>query len=239
MDERPDTTPQEELGPQANGTSSPSRLPAGRHGLPREFVVNNQRARIIEAMARAVAEKGYARTSVADVLSRAGVSRKTFYERFSDKEDCFLQAYDVVADGLFELAEAAFREGSTEPWEVRVRHGLARTLEVMAAEPEFTKMCMVEGPAAGPAAMQRYFGILERFRIYVDQGREAADVEVPAFTAQAVVSGVAGVIYKRVAADRAAELPDVLPELTYFVVAPFLGRERAREQAELAQAEGR
>lgn len=215
------------------------RLPSGRHGLPRAYIVRDQRERLLEAMVQVVSAKGYESTTVADVIRAAGVSRTTFYQLFSDKEDCFLQAYDVVADGLFELAEAAFREGSTEPWEVRVRHGLARTLEVMAAEPEFTKMCMVEGPAAGPAAMQRYFGILERFRIYVDQGREAADVEVPAFTAQAVVSGVAGVIYKRVAADRAAELPDVLPELTYFVVAPFLGRERAREQAELAQAEGR
>src|SRR5690606_28184813 len=194
-----------------NGGRVPGPLPAGRHGLPREFVVSNQRARIIDAMARAVAEKGYARTSVADVLARAKVSRKTFYEPFRDKEDCFLQAYDIVADGLFERAEAAFREGSTEPWEVRVRHGLARTLEVMAREPEFTKMCMVEGPTAGPDAMQSYFRILERFRLYVDQGRQAAgDFEVPEFTAQAVVSGVAGVIYRRVAADRADELPGVL-----------------------------
>jgi len=240
MEERPEsTTPRTSGDRPTDGAAPAGRLPAGRHGLPREFVISNQRARIIDAMARAVAERGYARTSVADVLARAGVSRKTFYERFRDKEDCFLQAYDVVAEGLFERAEAAFREGAGEPWEVRVRHGLARTLEAMAREPEFTKMCMVEGPSAGPEAMKRYFAILELFRLYVDQGREVADAEVPELTAHAVVSGVAGMIYRHVADDRAEELPELLPELTYFVIAPFLGRERAREQAELARAEGR
>ena len=84
----PPTTP-------ATPPSTPNRLPSGRHGLPRETVAASQRARMIDAMAAVVAEKGYAATTVADVVERAGVSRRTFYEQFADKEACFLAAYEV------------------------------------------------------------------------------------------------------------------------------------------------
>src|SRR3954454_2857364 len=90
---------------------SPRELPRGPHRLTREAVMASQRGRMLDAMAQAVAEKGYAATTVADVIAGAGVSRKTFYEQFRDKEDCFLAAYDTGV----ELLLGALREaGSNE-----------------------------------------------------------------------------------------------------------------------------
>lgn len=89
----------------------PQRLPAGRHGLSREFVARNQQERILDAMGKSVAEHGFAAASLSDVIARAGVSRKTFYEHFTDKEDCFLQAYDAVAAGLRNRVASAYSQG--------------------------------------------------------------------------------------------------------------------------------
>src|SRR4051794_32391335 len=93
----------------------PRSLPRGPHGLAREVVAASQRGRLIDAIAHVVAEKGYARTTVADVIERAGVSRKTFYEHFRDKETCFLAAYDTGVEVLLATMRAA------EPIRGRVR----------------------------------------------------------------------------------------------------------------------
>src|SRR4051794_24859038 len=76
------------------------RLPRGRHGLPREAVAESQRNRIHQGMIEVVSERGYPETRVVDVIGVAGVSRKTFYELFDSKEDCFLAAYDVLVGNL-------------------------------------------------------------------------------------------------------------------------------------------
>jgi AcrR family transcriptional regulator len=84
------------------------RLPRGRHGLPREAVADSQRIRILTAMIEVVAARGYADTRVVDVIGTAGVSRKTFYELFDSKEDCFLAAYDSLlgrGEARFALVE--------------------------------------------------------------------------------------------------------------------------------------
>src|ERR1700755_3613290 len=83
------------------------RLPAGRHGLPREFIAQNQRERIITALVDTVAERGYNATTVANITKAASVSRRTFYEHFADKEACFLAAYDMVADHIRASMRAA------------------------------------------------------------------------------------------------------------------------------------
>src|SRR3954454_12453140 len=77
-----------------------TRLPRGRHGLTREQVVGSQRGRIFRAMAETMARKGYASTSVSEVLRAAGVSRETFYEQFTDKEDCFIAAFQAAVGNV-------------------------------------------------------------------------------------------------------------------------------------------
>src|SRR3954471_7256007 len=107
----------------------PKSLPRGPHRLEREVVLASQRGRLLDAIAKVVAEKGYAATSVADVIELAGVSRKTFYEHFRDKEACFLAAYDAGVDILL----ATMREAGDTRSRVRAY------LETLAAEPDFAR----------------------------------------------------------------------------------------------------
>src|SRR5947209_15996704 len=141
-----------------------SRLPSGRHGLTREEVMASQRARLVEAMVHGVAEKGYAATTVADVVERAGVSRRTFYEQFADKEACFLAAYDAaLAAVLARIAETAGPDGPAAGWRERARAGVEAFLDLLAGQPAFAQALQVEILTAGPAALERRAGMLATF----------------------------------------------------------------------------
>ena len=85
----------------------PRRLPRGTHGLDRDVVEASQRTRLLEAVGRAVAERGYAAATIDDVVRRAGVSKKTFYDHFADKQDCFLAAYEAASEELLERVREA------------------------------------------------------------------------------------------------------------------------------------
>src|SRR4051812_13310919 len=120
----------------------PRSLPRGRHAAAREIVLASQRGRLLEAMAQCVAEQGYAATTVALVIARAGVSRKTFYEHFPDKQACFLAAWEVGTDILLEQVLAAGAEA--DGWRARLRAGADAFLEILAAEPAFARSFMIE-----------------------------------------------------------------------------------------------
>ena len=209
----------------------PTRLPAGRHGLSREFVVESQRDRVLDAMATACAEKGFATVTVADVTGRARVSRSTFYELFRDLEDCFLAAYDVIY-GKFLTASLTAYQGEGD-WPQRVRAGLGAMLEFMAAEPAFARMCMVEPLAAGPAALERYVAAVNVIATFLDDGRrEHRSAEMaPASMAKGIVSGAALVIREQILADQTERLPELLPEILYAGLVPFLGQREALREA--------
>jgi AcrR family transcriptional regulator len=131
-------------------------LPAGRHSLTREVVLASQRGRLLDAMAQAVAEHGYGATTVAHVVAIAGVSRKTFYEHFSDKEDCFLALYDTgIAYVLRRLAEALRDETPESDPEARIAAGLRTFLAVLAEEPAFSRAIILEVHGAGAQALAR------------------------------------------------------------------------------------
>src|SRR3954471_9945682 len=123
-------------------------LPRGRHAAPRAVVRESQRGRMLAAMASAVGEKGYGAVAVADVIARAGVSRKTFYEHFDDKEECFLAAWEAGVEILF-AAIAHSQEGAPGPVE-RMRASLRAYLETLASEPAFARSFLIEVVAAGP-----------------------------------------------------------------------------------------
>ena len=157
-----------------------SRLPSGRHGLTREAVVASQRSRLIDAMARVVAEKGYPATTVADVVERAEVSRRTFYEQFDDKEACFLAAYDAgLAAVLCRIGEAV-EVNPAAPWRDRARAGVESFLALLASEPAFAQALQVEILTAGPAALDRRTGMLVMFAGIWRNVHERARAEEPA-----------------------------------------------------------
>lgn len=215
---------------------APGRLPSGRHKLSREFVVSSQRDRMLDAMAEACAEKGYGQVSVADVVSRASVSRATFYEMFGGKEDCFLAAYDAILGNFMGSVVAAYQ--SEESWPDQVRAGIGEILTFMAAEPAFARMCMVEVLAAGPLALERYLAAARLFASLLDEGRTYAPerANLPSSLPRAVVGGGELAIRDAIISGRTERLPELLPDLLYAALAPFLGRDQALEAARRAAA---
>jgi AcrR family transcriptional regulator len=201
------------------------QLPAGRHGLPRGFVVHNQRERILNAVGQAVAAKGYLATSVQDVIEIAAVSRRTFYEHFTCKEDAFLTAYDVATAQLVQRVASALSQGDDL---VRCSElGLEALLAFIVESPEFARMCLVEVLAAGPEAMGRRDSALQTMASLLHEYASEPSFTAPPLAAEAVVGAVYDIIYKRIAHDRLAELPGLLPDLLFAVLLPYLGRTRA------------
>jgi AcrR family transcriptional regulator len=209
----------------------PDQLPGGRHGLPPEFVARSQRQRLLDAMLQAVAEQGYQGTPVADVISRAGVSNKTFYEQFADKEACFLAAYDYAVGQLVgETAEAY--EASSSPWPERVRRGVTALLTHLAEKPLTARVCIVEVLAAGPKAIARRDAAIRGFTYFIDAGRGEGDYEPPGLTAMAILGGITEILYSHIVQGRTAELPRLAPDFVYLITQPFLGPARAAEERE-------
>ncbi len=157
-----------------------SRLPSGRHGLAREVVAASQRTRLIDAMAQMVAEKGYPATTVADVVERAGVSRRTFYEQFDDKEACFLAAYDAGLEAVLRRIGEAVEVNPAAPWRERARAGVESFLALLASEPAFAQALQVEILTAGPAALDRRTGMLVMFGGIWRNVHDRARAEEPA-----------------------------------------------------------
>src|SRR3954452_10779441 len=125
-----------------HGGAVPRPLPRGPHNLARDDVLASQRVRMLEAMAEAVAVKGYAGTTVGDVVAGAGVSRKTFYEHFRDKEECFLSAFDSGVNALLgAIASAEPDEG--DGWLERLRTRVRAYLVTLAARPQFARAFLI------------------------------------------------------------------------------------------------
>jgi AcrR family transcriptional regulator len=210
-----------------------ARLPPGRHGLPREFVAHNQRERLIAGLAEAIAENGYAGTTIAHITRHAAVSRRTFYEHFASKDECFVAAYDTVMAELRERVGRAFEEEAD--WPHAVRAGIGAMLSFLAAEPNLARLCMVEALVAGPVVVERYDAAIQSFVPYFQTGREGRSPEVLArlssATEEALVGGMVSLISRRIIAGRTAELESLLPDLVEFILTPYLGSAEAVEVA--------
>jgi AcrR family transcriptional regulator len=211
--------------------SNPERLPSGRHGLPRAYVVRSQRERLREAMVRVAADKGYAASTVTEVIEAAGISRATFYELFDDKEECFLEAYDAVIDVLVAHVSSAYAAVSEEPWPVRIEAALRALVELLAAEADIARMAMVEVIAAGDRARERYRAALGRFIPLLEEGRDfSGRAALPADTARFAIGGATSMIFDEIRAGRGPQLPQILPDLVFAVLMPYLGPEAAERE---------
>jgi AcrR family transcriptional regulator len=211
------------------------RLPRGRHGLPRELVERSQRERLMAAVVKVTVARGYESTTVGNILGEAGVGRESFYELFDDKLDCMVAAHKILLDDLEEQVRAAYiGEG---PWPQRAREGLAATLEWFAADPDASRFLLVEMSTVGPAFRSIFQSEYARFTGLLDEGFDET-APGPDLT-EATSLGVGALLarlYEEILLDRMAELPRLLPDLTYGFLVPFVGEERAREQQEIAAA---
>ncbi len=209
------------------------RLPRGRHGLPREVVERSQRERLLAAVVRVTTVKGYETTTVADVLAEAGVGRESFYELFDDKLECMLAAHAILIDDLDEAVRAAYAQPG--PWPDRFRRALGAALEWFAADPEASRFALVELVPAGTASRERFRLVFARFVELLEDGI-GADGPRPdlAQASDLAVSAALARIYEEIQRDRTAQLPQLLPTLTFELLVPYIGEEAAREQERAA-----
>ena len=154
--------------------SNPESGSAASQALPRAYAVRSERERLLEAMVRVAAVKGYEETTVDDVIEAAGVTRETFDEMFAGKQACFLEAYDAVIDVLVAHVSTAFESTAGQPWPDRIAAGLRALVELLASEADIARMAMVEVTAVGEDARIRYRAALGRFTYFLEEGRNVS-----------------------------------------------------------------
>lgn len=207
----------DELGP----------LPGGHHGLSREQILESQRERLLAAIAQEVAAKGYRATTITDVVKRASVSTRDFYEHFDGKEACFLAAFEAVRDHLEGIvADAAAAEPD---WPHQVIAALRAALEFFAAEPELARLCLVEPVSATPAIAIRFREVVLTYLPALARGRgeSAVGEALPPSTEDSLLGGILSLATRSILAGETAELPSLLPSLVEFTLTPYLGPEQA------------
>jgi AcrR family transcriptional regulator len=197
-------------------------------------VARNQRERILAAVAQVASTHGYGAMSVQDVVREAGVSRRTFYEQFKNKDHAFLAAYDEASGRMMTTIRAGIDEEKT--FEEKISAGFRAFLELLAASPAFAKMCIVEVLAAGPEAIARRARTMEDFtEIFELAAQQTLVKENPPspLIAETIVGGVYETVYRRIARGETAELPRLLPDLTESALLPYVGEARATAQRKL------
>ncbi|HEY7960661.1 MAG TPA: TetR/AcrR family transcriptional regulator [Solirubrobacteraceae bacterium] len=207
---------------------------AGARGerLARSRVSDIQRARMLHAMAEVAAERGAANATVAHVVARSGVSRRTFYDLFEDREDCFMAAFEEALEKVSRRAAAAY--GLVGRWQVRVRGALTAVLEFIEEEPDQGRLLVVESLVAGPRAMARRERVLEVLLAAIEEGRrQGRPAQDPsALSAEGLVGAVLSVIHARLVHRETDSLAELVNPLMSMIVLPYLGPAAAKREAE-------
>jgi AcrR family transcriptional regulator/DNA-binding MarR family transcriptional regulator len=198
--------------------------------LGRERLIDIQRARVLAATVEVSSERGAGNVTVAHIVERAGVSRRTFYEFFSDREDCFLAAFDDA------VTRAARRiHDSYDPdagWVERVRSALAGLLAFLDAEPDTGRLLLVGSLGVGVEALEHRKRALARIVHFIDEGRSGikASEQPPPLTAEGLVGGVLSVLQARLLGEDPGPLVELTGPLVSMIVLPYLGRATARRE---------
>jgi AcrR family transcriptional regulator len=203
-------------------------LPRGRHGLSREFVAHNQRERLLTSIAESLDERGYEKTTVSSISSRARVSKSDFYQHFASKDACFVTAYDDAVERLRREVFAACAE--RRDWANGVCAALEAALAFLAGEPARANLLLVEGLRAGPGIYDRFQEAVQGFVPYLRKGAPApaSSGEAPEAIDEAVVGGIASLLSRRVLAGEAEQLERFFPDVAEFALTPYLGTVEAR-----------
>jgi AcrR family transcriptional regulator len=219
----------------------PARPPARSNGARARIdgvgasyaqIAEIQRARILAAMFDVATERGAGSVSVADVVERSGVSRRTFYEAFSDREDCFLAAFEDALEFASERVLHAYRGESK--WRERIRAGLVALLCFLDKEPAIGQLLICESLAGGARTLERRELVLAQVTSVVDEGRAqaAGAATLPALTAEGLVGGALSVVSTRLAQADHEPLVGLTNQLMSMMVLPYLGVAAARRELE-------
>jgi AcrR family transcriptional regulator len=200
------------------------------HSVGREQVSGIQRARILAAMVQEASRRGVANVTVAHVVARSGVSRRTFYELFEDREDCFLAALDQALERIATVVVPAYEQGGQ--WQGKMRAALTALLELLDCEPDMGRLLIVESLGAGPDALGRRQNVLLQLIPTIDLGRAKGKTGdgPPPLTAEGVLGGVLSVLHSRLLTPERGPLLDLAGALTSMIVLPYLGPSAARRE---------
>jgi AcrR family transcriptional regulator len=222
--------------------SSQSAEPPERGSLeadrfPKDLLAPSERDRLVQAMAAVCAERGYAEATVAEVVERAGASPKTFEKQFGSKEECALAAVNAIVAESISIASAAYSADTSE-WE-SLLHGSRALLELWAAHPSMTAMGYIQARHAMPRGPSDPYAsgigvvasMIDRLRAYApsEQG------QAPESAARGALGGEEVLIRRELVAGRVERLPQLLPDIIYGVLVPFLGRREALRYAQMAR----
>jgi AcrR family transcriptional regulator len=203
------------------------RLPRGRHGLPRELVAENQRQRLISGVIEAVAEHGYGQTTIAQITGAAGLSRRTFYEHFANKEECFSAAYEAT----FEYLRATMMRaaGERDKWTERVRAGLMALLGALAEHPDLASFFLIAPARAGDSIAERHHQAMRELVGELVRGapRIEGSGESPSTRESALAGGMSRLIVRKLNAGETEEIGDLCPVLVELILRPYVGGEEA------------
>lgn len=205
-------------------------------GLPKDVFAPSERDRIVQAMAATCAERGYGETTVEEVVARAGVPLTAFTANFVDKEDCGLAAVNLILAEATAVASAAWSPDSSE-WESILR-GVRALLELMAARPSYARLSYIQARhAMPPSSYASYSSGIKVLASMVDRLRaySSAEAPLPPTTARAVIGSGEMVIRRALVAGESDRLPQLLPDIVYGALVPYLGQVEALRYTELAR----
>jgi AcrR family transcriptional regulator len=211
-------------GKEVDDPGSLRPLHGGRHSIPPKVLAHNQRERLLAALASCVAEHGYNATTIAQITSAASVSRRTFYEHFDSKEECFVAAYEAL-DGYVETLMKQAAEGKEE-WPDRVAAAVTAVTAFLASRPNLARIYLVEVAVVGEAANAAREKTASRFVKLLEPGRSLREVDPG--VEEGLVGGIVTLLGRRVRSGKTGELDAFAPAVIEFVLSPYLGTEEAR-----------
>lgn len=202
---------------------------SGNKGVAGEPVERrSKREQILDGMLDAVGEVGYEATSVRTVLDRTNLYRQAFYDHFSSKEDCYLQAYDAGIRRI-EAGLRAAAAGDTA-WTGQLRAGMGAFLDFLDTEPNVGRALIVEVHPAGGEALAKRAAAMRRAQEFLERGRSASSAngsDPPQLAPEAIASGIHMIVHSRLAAGEPGGFRELLGELMYVAVLPYFGPQTA------------
>ena len=203
----------------------PEPLPRGQHDLSPEYVAHHQRLRILDATTFVLAERGYGPATIGDIVARAHVSRRTFYDHFETKEQCVVATFGAAVECIADAVRTAYT--AEDEWDAAMAAGLAELIRVLVEFPQTARTCLIEVRSVGAAAREplRSARLMstDALRHAVSASPGAEPVSDMAY--ELGTGGVIAVIRGRVAAGRSDELRQELPEISRALLAPLMGRQ--------------
>jgi AcrR family transcriptional regulator len=209
-----------------------SRLPPGTPPVTRDAAPADQRRRILQATVDLVAERGYQATTAEMIIRRAKVGYGTFYKHFEGKEACLLHLFDRSVERSERRLQSVYdtQEGD---WPQKIAAVVAALFEDIRAEPAVARVCLVEAPTAGEAAVARYDAAVRRFEPFFAPGRKASpNGRLPKTLEGTVASGVLWIAHQQLRRGEPENLTSLLPETIEFVLRPYIGEEQAVRTAD-------